>query len=159
MRTPYEATARHVCEDVLLWPLEVVYDYDAFAGPGEWVFDRGRSGVDLALSRVPADRRRPDRCGHRLHAAGEANRPWPGRLGLKIFTFKNDGVEHAHTLSFKDGWWSVASPAPASLGSPRLSLRVHRQTWPTPPPPSPPTPPGMLRVHSSDLELGKVSAP
>ena len=26
---PYEATARHVCEDVCFGPLEVVYDYEA----------------------------------------------------------------------------------------------------------------------------------
>jgi len=111
---PYEATARHVCEDVCFGPLEVVYDYDAIrarvsrasieAGPASiW-----RYREFLPIAGDPID------VGTGFTPLVKANR-LARRLGLKNLYIKNDGGEHAH-LSFKDRVVSVALTRARELG-------------------------------------------
>ncbi|NQV10266.1 MAG: threonine synthase [Cyanobacteria bacterium] len=111
---PYEATARHVCEDVCFGPLEVVYDYDAIrarvsrasieAGPASiW-----RYREFLPIAGDPID------VGTGFTPLVKANR-LARRLGLKNLFIKNDGV-NMPTLSFKDRVVSVALTRARELG-------------------------------------------
>jgi threonine synthase len=111
---PYEAGARHVCEDVCFGPLEVVYDYDAIrarvsratieAGPTSiWRYREflpiEGDPIDVGTGFTPLLR------AHRLAR----------RLGLKELYIKNDGV-NMPTLSFKDRVVSVALTRARELG-------------------------------------------
>jgi threonine synthase len=111
---PYEAGARHVCEDVCFGPLEVVYDYDAIrarvtrasieAGPASiW-----RYREFLPIQGDPID------VGTGFTPLLKANR-LARRLGLRNLYIKNDGV-NMPTLSFKDRVVSVALTRARELG-------------------------------------------
>ena len=111
---PYEAGARHVCEDVCFGPLEVVYDYDEIrrrvsraaieAGPASiW-----RYRDFLPIEGDPID------VGTGFTPLLRANR-LARRLGLKKLYIKNDGV-NMPTLSFKDRVVSVALTRARELG-------------------------------------------
>ena len=111
---PYEASARHVCEDVCFGPLEVVYDYEAIknrvsratieAGPASiWRYREflpiEGDPIDVGTGFTP------------LLKAGNLAK----RLGLKSLYIKNDGV-NMPTLSFKDRVVSVALTRARELG-------------------------------------------
>jgi threonine synthase len=111
---PYEAGARHVCEDVCFGPLEVVYDYDAIrrrvsratieAGPTSiWRYREflpiEGDPIDVGTGFTPL--LRADRLAR--------------RLGLSSLYIKNDGV-NMPTLSFKDRVVSVALTRARELG-------------------------------------------
>ena len=111
---PYEASARHVCEDVCFGPLEVVYDYEAIknkvsratieAGPASiWRYRDflpiEGDPIDVGTGFTP------------LLKAGNLAK----RLGLKSLYIKNDGV-NMPTLSFKDRVVSVALTRARELG-------------------------------------------
>ena len=111
---PYEAGARHVCEDVCFGPLEVVYDYEAIkarvsratieAGPASiWRYRDflpiAGDPIDVGTGFTP------------LLQAGNLAK----RLGLKRLYIKNDGV-NMPTLSFKDRVVSVALTRARELG-------------------------------------------
>ena len=111
---PYEAGARHVCEDVCFGPLEVVYDYEAIksrvsratieAGPASiW-----RYREFLPIAGDPID------VGTGFTPLLKANN-LAKRLGLKSLYIKNDGV-NMPTLSFKDRVVSVALTRARELG-------------------------------------------
>ncbi|MEB3353578.1 MAG: threonine synthase, partial [Cyanobacteriota bacterium] len=111
---PYEAGARHVCEDVCFGPLEVVYDYDTIrnrvsratieAGPASiW-----RYREFLPIEGDPID------VGTGFTPLLKANN-LAKRLGLKSLYIKNDGV-NMPTLSFKDRVVSVALTRARELG-------------------------------------------
>ncbi|MFM9110619.1 MAG: threonine synthase [Prochlorococcaceae cyanobacterium] len=111
---PYEASARHVCEDVCFGPLEVVYDYEAIrrrvsratieAGPVSiW-----RYRDFLPIEGDPID------VGTGFTPLLRANR-LARRLGLRRLFIKNDGV-NMPTLSFKDRVVSVALTRARELG-------------------------------------------
>ncbi len=111
---PYEAGARHVCEDVCFGPLEVVYDYEAIrnrvsrasieAGPTSiW-----RYREFLPIEGDPID------VGTGFTPLLKANR-LARRLGLRNLYIKNDGV-NMPTLSFKDRVVSVALTRARELG-------------------------------------------
>ena len=111
---PYEAGARHVCEDVCFGPLEVVYDYDAIrsrvsratieAGPVSiW-----RYREFLPIEGDPID------VGTGFTPLLKANN-LARRLGLRELWIKNDGV-NMPTLSFKDRVVSVALTRARELG-------------------------------------------
>jgi threonine synthase len=111
---PYEAFARHVCEDVCFGPLEVVYDYEAIrrrvsratieAGPVSiW-----RYRDFLPIEGDPID------VGTGFTPLLRANR-LARRLGLRRLFIKNDGV-NMPTLSFKDRVVSVALTRARELG-------------------------------------------
>ncbi len=111
---PYEAGARHVCEDVCFGPLEVVYDYEAIksrvsratieAGPASiW-----RYREFLPIAGDPID------VGTGFTPLLKANN-LAKRLGLRSLYIKNDGV-NMPTLSFKDRVVSVALTRARELG-------------------------------------------
>ena len=111
---PYDAGAKHVCEDVCFGPLEVVYDYDLIrsrvsratieAGPASiW---RYRDFLPVAADPIDV--------GTGFTPLLKANR-LAKALGLKSLYIKNDGV-NMPTLSFKDRVVSVALSRARELG-------------------------------------------
>ena len=111
---PYEAGARHVCEDVCFGPLEVVYDYEAIkARVSRATIEAGPASIwryreFLPIAGDPID------VGTGFTPLLKANN-LAKRLGLKSLYIKNDGV-NMPTLSFKDRVVSVALTRARELG-------------------------------------------
>lgn len=111
---PYEATARHVCEDVCFGPLEVVYDYDAIrARVSRGSIEAGPVSIWRYRDFLPIEGD-PIDVGTGFTPLLRANR-LARRLGLKKLYIKNDGV-NSPTLSFKDRVVSVALTRAKELG-------------------------------------------
>ena len=111
---PYEASARHVCEDVCFGPLEVVYDYDAIrARVSRASIEAGPTSIWRYREFLPIEGD-PIDVGTGFTPLLKANR-LARRLGLKNLYIKNDGV-NMPTLSFKDRVVSVALTRARELG-------------------------------------------
>jgi threonine synthase len=111
---PYEASARHVCEDVCFGPLEVVYDYDAIrARTTRASIEAGPVSIWRYRDFLPIEGD-PIDVGTGFTPLLRANR-LARRLGLKHLYIKNDGV-NMPTLSFKDRVVSVALTRARELG-------------------------------------------
>ena len=110
----YEATARHVCEDVCFGPLEVVYDYEAIrARVSRATIEAGPISIWRYREFLPIEGD-PIDVGTGFTPLLRANR-LAKRLGLKELHIKNDGV-NMPTLSFKDRVVSVALTRARELG-------------------------------------------
>ncbi|MEB3263648.1 MAG: pyridoxal-phosphate dependent enzyme, partial [Synechococcus sp.] len=111
---PYEAGARHVCEDVCFGPLEVVYDYEAIkARVSRATIEAGPASIWRYRDFLPIEGD-PIDVGTGFTPLLQANR-LARRLGLKKLFIKNDGV-NMPTLSFKDRVVSVALTRARELG-------------------------------------------
>ncbi len=111
---PYEAGARHVCEDVCFGPLEVVYDYDAIRSRvSRSTIEAGPTSIWRYREFLPVEGD-PIDVGTGFTPLLRANR-LARRLGLKSLHIKNDGV-NMPTLSFKDRVVSVALTRAKELG-------------------------------------------
>jgi len=111
---PYEAGARHVCEDVCFGPLEVVYDYEAIrARVSRATIEAGPASIWRYRDFLPIQGD-PIDVGTGFTPLLKANN-LARRLGLKNLFIKNDGV-NMPTLSFKDRVVSVALTRARELG-------------------------------------------
>ena len=111
---PYEAGARHVCEDVCFGPLEVVYDYDAIRSRvSRATIEAGPTSIWRYRDFLPIEGD-PIDVGTGFTPLLKANR-LAHRLGLTNLYIKNDGV-NMPTLSFKDRVVSVALTRARELG-------------------------------------------
>jgi threonine synthase len=111
---PYEAGARHVCEDVCFGPLEVVYDYDAIRSRvSRATIEAGPTSIWRYREFLPVEGD-PIDVGTGFTPLLKADR-LARRLGLSSLYIKNDGV-NMPTLSFKDRVVSVALTRARELG-------------------------------------------
>ncbi len=111
---PYEASARHVCEDVCFGPLEVVYDYDAIRSRvSRATIEAGPTSIWRYREFLPVEGD-PIDVGTGFTPLLKADR-LARRLGLSSLYIKNDGV-NMPTLSFKDRVVSVALTRARELG-------------------------------------------
>ncbi len=111
---PYEAGARHVCEDVCFGPLEVVYDYDAIRSRvSRTTIEAGPNSIWRYREFLPVEGE-PIDVGTGFTPLLRADR-LARRLGLSSLYIKNDGV-NMPTLSFKDRVVSVALTRARELG-------------------------------------------
>ena len=110
----YEASARHVCEDVCFGPLEVVYDYEAIRSRvSRATIEAGPASIWRYREFLPVEGD-PIDVGTGFTPLLRANN-LARRLGLRDLYIKNDGV-NMPTLSFKDRVVSVALTRARELG-------------------------------------------
>lgn len=112
---PYEAVAKHVCEDVCFGPLEVVYDYEEIRRRvSRQTIQAGPNSIWRYREFLPVTSDNPIDVGTGMTPLVQANR-LARRLGIKRLFIKNDAV-NMPTLSFKDRVVSVALTRARELG-------------------------------------------